>query len=180
MACLPRHSLQHNGNTTQRESLPGNNHTTTIHPTPMPSPDQLKMRLVSIGKPEIVVPAPKEMPIDPDTLKIQYSVNVIVNRPESLVQVLVSMAYMAGRTTVFNGRLLSSFEVVNLASYVLVNEEDESFQVESDFLPTLINVAFGTTRGYFAAETKGTALEPYPFPIFALEDIQKRTSYQLI
>lgn len=146
----------------------------------MPSPEQLKIRLASIGKPEIVVSAPKEMTIDPDTLKIQYSVNVIVNRPESQVQILVGMAYVAGQTEVFNGRLMSSFDIVNLASYVLVNEEDESFQIESDFLPTLINVAFGTTRGYFAAETKGTALEPYPFPVFSLEDIQKRTCYQLV
>ena len=146
----------------------------------MPSSEQLKIRLVSIDKPEIIVPAPKEMAIDPDTLKIQYSVNVVVNRPESQVQVLVGMAYMASLTEVFNGHLASSFEVVNLASYVLVNEEDESFQIESDFIPTLINVAFGTARGYFAAETKGTALEPYPFPIFSLEDIQRRTSYQLI
>ena len=80
----------------------------------MPSSEQLKIRLVSIDKPEIIVPAPKEMAIDPDTLKIQYSVNVVVNRPESQVQVLVGMAYMASPTEVFNGHLTSSFEVVSM------------------------------------------------------------------
>ncbi len=144
--------------------------------------DNLKIRLSFVGDPNVESSDFKKMEgdIDPSVLKIQYNVSVVINRPESMVRVVVSMAYMLGQEKLFSGSLTTGYDVVDLASYISVQEEEDKFRIESDFLPMLINIAFSTTRGYFARELTGTVLAPYPFPMISMDNIQKRTSYQLI
>ena len=105
---------------------------------------------------------------------------VKVDRPESRVEVIVSMMYFIGKVKLFSGSLTTGFDVVDLSSYISAEDGEDKFRIESDFLPMLINIAFGTTRGYFAKELGGTALEAYPFPMIPMESILKRTTYQLI
>ena len=150
---------------------------------PMQSPtDNLKIRLASVGNAVIETTAPEQMQkvFSPSDLRIQYAVSVVINRRESLVDVIVSMSYILGQETLFSGHLTTSFDVVDLSSYITTNEGEEEFHVEHDFFPMLINIAFGTTRGYFVKELQGTVLAPYPFPMIGLDSIQKRTSYRLV
>lgn len=150
---------------------------------PMPSPiDNLKIRLASVGNAVIETAAPEQMQkvFSPSDLRIQYAVSVIVNRPESRVDVIVSMSYVLVQEALFSGHLTTSFDVVDLSSYITTKEGEEEFHVEHDFFPMLINIAFGTTRGYFVNELQGTVLAPYPFPMIGLESIQKRTTYRLV
>lgn len=149
----------------------------------MPQPaENLKIRLVSVGSPVVSTPLPAQIEggINPADLKISYKVNVEINRPESKVNVEVSMVYLLGQETIFSGSVTSVFDVVDLASYINISEGEDKFRIESDFLPMLINTAFSTTRGCLARELAGTALAPYPFPLILMENIQKRTSFQLI
>ena len=80
----------------------------------------------------------------------------------------------------FSGGLTTRFEVVNLYEYIISKEGENEFQVENDFIPMLINISFGTTRGYFIRELQDTVLSKYPFPIISFDNILKKTSYQLI
>lgn len=150
---------------------------------PMQQPtDSIKIRLNTVGNAVIDKAAPEHMDnsFSPTELSITYSVSVDVNRPESRVDVIVKMSYLLGSSTVFDGHLTTSFDVVDLASYITAKEGEDEFHIENDFLPMLINIAFGTTRGYFVRELQGTVLAPYPFPMISMESIQKRTAYRLI
>ena len=150
---------------------------------PMPmSADNIRIRLSQVGNPIVSVPAPAQVEggLSSSDLKIQYNVQVKVNRPDSRVDIVVSMAYLSGPQSLFSGSLTTSFDVINLASFITEKEGEDEFRIESDFLPMLISIAFSTTRGYFVRELLGTALEPYPFPMVSMENIQKRTTYQLI
>ncbi len=144
--------------------------------------DNLRIRLSKVGSPVIDTSALRQISggIDASDLKIQYNVLVKVNRPESQVDVIVSMVYLDGQIKLFSGNLTTTFEVLDLASYITVNDGDEEFHIEKDFLPMLIDVAFSTARGYFARELSNSALSPYPFPMISLDIIRKHTSYQLI
>ena len=149
----------------------------------MPSPvDSVKIRLSSVGDPVIEIPAPTKIEgeIPSTDLKIQYKAMAVLNRPESRVDIIVTMVYYIEQTMVFTGSLTTSFEVVDLASFITAKEGEDGFQIESDFLPMLLNIAFSTTRGYMARELSGTALATYPFPMVSLEGIQKRTVYRLV
>lgn len=116
----------------------------------------------------------------PADLNIQYSVLAKINRPESCVDIVVSMTYITGSTKLFSGGLTTRFEVVELSSFIEFTENSSEFQIKCDFLPMLINIAFGTTRGYIAHELKDTLLAPYPFPMIARDNILKNTAYQII
>ena len=144
--------------------------------------DNLKIRLSRIGDPVIDVPAPglKESSFLPSELKISYSAKVKINRPESRVDVIVSLVYLAGKNVLFSGSLTTGFDVVDLSSYITFQEGEDRFHIESDFLPMLVNIAFSTTRGYFTRELVGSVLEPYPFPMISMENILKRTTCQLV
>lgn len=144
--------------------------------------ENMKIRLARVGKTLIETRPPANVAesLSASDLKIQYSVLVTVNRPESCVDVTVSMAYHSGRNELFSGSLTSSFDVVDLDKYIYAQDGDNEFQITNDFLPMLINIAFGTTRGYFIHELQDTILSPYPFPMISIDNIQKRTSYQLI
>lgn len=149
----------------------------------MPTPaDNLKIRLSQVGNPIVSAPAPVRVAggLSSSDLKIQYSVQVKVNRPESCVDIVVCMTYLSGAKPLFSGSLTTTFDVVELASYITAKEGEDEFRIESDFLPMLINIAFSTTRGYFVRELRGSALESYPFPMISMESIRKRTTYQLI
>ena len=151
--------------------------------TTMPqSTDNLKIRLSKVGEPVIDKPAPVQVVggIVASDLKIQYNVLVRINRPESRVDIIVSMVYLAGQNKLFSGSLTTGFDVVDLASYITAKEGEDEFRIESDFLPMLINIAISTTRGYFARELVGSALAPYPFPMISMDTLQKHTTYQLI
>ena len=146
------------------------------------STDNLKIRLSKVGEPVIDIPAPVQIDggLSAAELKIQYNVIARVNRPESRVDITVSMVYLSDQKKLFSGNLTTGFDVVDLASYITAKDGEDEFRIESDFLPMLISIAFSTTRGYFVRELLGTALEPYPFPMFSMESIQKHTTYQLI
>lgn len=151
--------------------------------TTMPqSTDNLRIRLSKVGDPVIDIPAPAQVEggIVASDLKIQYNVLVRINRPESRVDVVVSMVYLSGQNKLFSGSLTTGFDVVDLTSYITAKEGEDEFRIESDFLPMLINIAFSTTRGYFARELVGSALAPYPFPMISMDILQKHTTYQLI
>lgn len=151
--------------------------------TTMPqSTDNLKIRLSQVGEPVIDIPAPvqAEGGIVASELKIQYNVLVRIDRPESRVDIIVSMVYLAGQNKLFSGSLTTGFEVVDLASYITARDGEDEFRIESDFFPMLISIAFSTTRGYFARELVGSALAPYPFPMISMDTLQKHTTYQLI
>lgn len=151
--------------------------------TTMPqSTDNLKIRLSRVGEPVIDIPAPVRVEggVVASDLKIQYNVLVRINRPESRVDIIVSMVYLAGKNKLFSGSLTTGFEVVDLASYITAKDGEDEFRIESDFLPMLISIAFSTTRGYFARELVDSALAPYPFPMISMDILQKHTAYQLI
>ena len=152
--------------------------------TTMPqSTDNLKIRLSKVGEPVIDMHAPVQVVeggIVASDLKIQYNVLVRINRPESRVDIIVSMVYLAGQNKLFSGSLTTGFDVVDLASYITAKEGEDEFRIESDFLPMLISIAFSTTRGFFARELVGSALAPYPFPMIPMDTLQKHTTYQLI
>lgn len=144
--------------------------------------ENMKIRLASIGRMAVKTKPPVGMDngLSADDLKIQYAVSVIVNRPESCVDITVSMAYSLEMMDAFSGSLTSRFDVIDLERYIVATEGSNEFQIQNDFLPMLINIAFGTTRGYLARELQDTVLSPYPFPMISMDNIQKRTSYRLI
>lgn len=146
------------------------------------SPYNLKIRLSKVGEPVIDIPAPVQIDggISAAELRIQYNLIARVNRPESRVDITVSMVYLSDQKKLFSGNLTTGFDVVDLASYITAKDGEDEFRIESDFLPMLISIAFSTTRGYFVRELLGTALGPYPFPMISMENIQKHTTYQLI
>lgn len=149
----------------------------------MPSPaDSVRIRLSFVGNPIIEIPAPAKIEgeIHSSDLKILYKAVAVLNRPESKVDIIVTMVYFIEQTMVFTGSLTTSFEVVDLASFISAKEGEDGFQIESDFLPVLLNTAFSTTRGYMARELSTSALAAYPFPMVSLEGIQKRTVYRLV
>lgn len=145
------------------------------------STDNLKIRLSQVGEPFIDIPAPVQVDggIAPSDLKIQFNVLVKINRPESQVDVVVSMIYLSGQKKLFSGSLTTSFDVVDLASYITAKDGEDEFRIESDFLPMLISIAFSTTRGYFVRELSDSVLSPYPFPMISMDTLQKHTTYQL-
>ena len=144
--------------------------------------DSVRIRLSFVGEPVIEIPAPAkiEEEIPSSDLKIQFKVMEVLNRPESKVDIIVTMVYYIEQTMVFTGSLITSFEVVNLESFITAKEGEDGFQIECDFLPMLLSIAFSTTRGYMARELSGSALAAYPFPMVSMESIMKRTTYRLI
>jgi len=144
--------------------------------------DNLKIRLTSVGNPVIHTPVPQNYKADISSadLKILYKVSVVVNRPLSLVDVEVTMSYQMGQKTIFSGSLTTTFDVLDLASYITAKDGEDTFRIESDFFPMLLGIAFSTTRGYFVRELQGTALGQYPFPMISIDSIKKRTSYRLV
>lgn len=141
-----------------------------------------KFRLISITGENISksTPANVDVEICVDMLKVRYGVVVTIDRPESQVRVEVCLTYLQGGDTVFSGRVSSIFEVQSLDSLISEKDDGREFRVEQNFLPMLVNVAFGTARGYFAARNIGTSLENYPFPVMDMDNVMKHVEYLLI
>lgn len=146
------------------------------------SNENIKMRLASIGNLTITTPLQTEIDTNQlnTDLRIQFGVQVQLVRPESKVIVSVTMSYILNQLTIFSGTITIEYIVLDLASYIKVKDQENSFVLENDFMPMLVGAGFSTARGYFARQLVNTYLEKYPFPIFALSEILKRTTYQLV
>jgi hypothetical protein len=143
--------------------------------------DPPMFRIQSIGNPVMTFPCPISLDfIQPEDLKVSDKVHVTVNPAASCIDFKVILSYMLERETVFIGELTNRFEVKDLSSYIDEGESEDEFQIDVDFIPMLLGIAFANTRGYFAAELKNTPLAPFPFPMVALEHVQKRTTYELV
>ena len=140
----------------------------------MPSENTtIKMRLTKIGSCEIEnnLSSISVEHLDKTNLKINYNVFVEINLPLSQVSVKVALSYLDGSSYLFNGKL---------TTFIELDEEKDEFNIKSDFLPSLIALSFSTTRGYFARELIGTALEAYPFPMISSKSLLERVNYQVI
>lgn len=144
--------------------------------------NKIKMRLSKIGDCRIYNNLSSYMgdKISSSNLRINYNMTVQINRSLSTVMINTAIKYYDGETALFFGDLDCFFMVEDLFSYVEVTKGDNSFQVKSDFLPMLEGIAFSTTRGYFARELVGSILEDFPFPMITIDNLLKRTSYQII
>ena len=140
------------------------------------------MRLTKIGSCEIEnnLSSISVEHLDKTNLKINYNVFVEINRPLSQVSVKVALSYLDGSSYLFNGKLTCTFEIEKLSTFIELDEEKDEFNIKSDFLPSLIALSFSTTRGYFARELIGTALEAYPFPMISSKSLLERVNYQVI
>lgn len=149
----------------------------------MPSENTaIKMRLTKIGSCEIEnnLSSISVEHLDKTNLKINYNVFVEINLPLSQVSVKVALSYLDGSSYLFNGKLTCTFEIEKLSTFIELDEEKDEFNIKSDFLPSLIALSFSTTRGYFARELIGTALEAYPFPMISSKSLLERVNYQVI
>ena len=149
----------------------------------MPSENTtIKMRLTKIGSCEIEnnLSSISVEHLDKTNLKINYNVFVEINLPLSQVSVKVALSYLDGSSYLFNGKLTCTFEIEKLSTFIELDEEKDEFNIKSDFLPSLIARSFSTTRGYFARELIGTALEAYPFPMISSKSLLERVNYQVI
>ncbi|MDY3759344.1 MAG: hypothetical protein SOZ72_08205 [Treponema sp.] len=140
------------------------------------------MRLTKIGSCEIEnnLSSISVEHLDKTNLKINYNVFVEINLPLSQVSVKVALSYLDGSSYLFNGKLTCTFEIEKLSTFIELDEEKDEFNIKSDFLPSLIALSFSTTRGYFARELIGTALEAYPFPMISSKSLLERVNYQVI
>lgn len=141
-----------------------------------------RIRLASIVGENIYKSAPlnSQIEIHVEKLKVRYDVLVTIDRPQSQVRIKIGLMYSSDGNLVFSGEVASVFDVVELDSFISEKGDDGEFRVEQDFFPMLVNIAFGTTRGYFAARNVGTVLEDYPFPMMDMENVMKHVEYQLI
>ena len=149
----------------------------------MPSENTtIKMRLTKIGSCEIEnnLSSISVEHLDKTNLKINYNVFVEINLPLSQVSVKVALSYLDGSSYLFNGKLTCTFEIEKLSTFIEFDEKKDEFNIKSDFLPSLIALSFSTTRGYFARELIGTALEAYPFPMISSKSLLARDNYQVI
>lgn len=148
----------------------------------MPPENKIKMRLSKIGDARIYnnLSSYSKDTIQSSTLRINYNLKVQINRALSTVMINTAIEYYDGENALFFGNLDCYFTVEDLSSFVEIGKEDSNFQITSDFLPMLEGIAFSTTRGYFARELVGSILEDYPFPMISVDNLLKRTTYQII
>lgn len=141
-----------------------------------------RIRLASIVGENIYKSAPlnSQIEIHVEKLKVRYDVLVTIDRPQSQVRIKIVLMYSSDGDLVFSGEVSSVFDVVELDSFISEKGDNGKFRVEQDFFPMLVNIAFGTARGYFAARNVGTVLEGYPFPMMNMENVMKHVEYQLI
>ena len=112
----------------------------------MPAVD-LKFRLIYVGDSFIESNfSALSDSISAEDLSIQYNTQVVIDRRQSQVNVIVTMVYYCAKKIAFSGRLTTKFEVLNLSSYINTKEGTNEFGISNNFLPMLVSIGFSTAR----------------------------------
>lgn len=100
--------------------------------------------------------------LDIEELRLSFSITYKVDKFENHVVELTSEIV---------------FEIKDLAK-VASSEKDGQYQINDDFLVTLVGISIGTTRGMLAANTKGSPLAKFPLPILNPKELLEQMNKQ--
>lgn len=72
------------------------------------------------------------------------------------------------------------FKVEPFDSLINIDTENRSITFSADFIPSLLNVAYGALRGVFAEKTKDTVISSYPIQMSSIEELVKMNRYKVL
>ncbi|MDF9829333.1 hypothetical protein [Parabacteroides sp. PF5-6] len=113
--------------------------------------------------------------------KILVKWNFSYNLEEDLFNIDLSVGYEEFDTQalILEAENRFVFHVKDLRSLVKIQNEN-SFSLEVDFLPTLINIAIGTMRGIIYSRTGSSSLSEFPLPMMSMNELINNAQSQVI
>lgn len=111
--------------------------------------------------------------IDRDKLNVKMGFKFHPNINEESLSISVRVYYnydIEGETRkIMSIEIVSLFKIVDIDKHIELGET--KFNDKSNIIPSLLNIAFGSTRGYLAAKVAGTILAKYPLPLMDADSI---------
>lgn len=110
--------------------------------------------------------------LDEDNLpyKIEVKYNISYDLPKDIFYINVSICYKDEDNLILEAENRFTFKIKNLGSLIKV-QDDDTFSLKVDFLPTLINVAVGTMRGVIFSKTNSSPLSDFPLPMISMSEL---------
>ncbi|MCI2082959.1 MAG: hypothetical protein LKK08_05710 [Bacteroidales bacterium] len=128
------------------------------------SNNNIEMRLLSVNEEKFMMAANKcDGTTAPEDLQLEFSNRVSPNTETNIIDISFGVRYVLKEEPILESVYRFSFEVKNLSSFVVKN--DDGNMTINDIMPHLLNVAVGTMRGILVVKTAGTNLSKYPLPI---------------
>lgn len=110
---------------------------------------------------------------DANKLKIIINLDFSFNIEQNSFQVILPIAY----TYNYNGTDVSLIELVFASDFVIsdikqvMDVNDNSFNIQHEFLYTLVNLAYTSARGVLYEKTRGSALNQFLLPLIDVNSI---------
>ena len=65
-------------------------------------------------------------------------------------------------------------------SLIHIDEDSKRINFSSSFIPTFLNMTYGTLRGVLFEKVKGTSLSSYPLPPISMQELEKMNHFRVI
>ena len=110
--------------------------------------------------------------LSPEKLQVAHSVNIIVAKDkDNQIVVEIGLKYGDGKKDYSEIKLGFKYQISNLLSVMVINQETKQVSFDESLLYTLLPASFSAARGYYAAKLGDSPLSAFPFPILRSETI---------
>lgn len=65
-------------------------------------------------------------------------------------------------------------------SIIHIDEDSKRINFSSSFIPTFLNMTYGTLRGVLFEKVKGTYLSSYPLPPISMQELERLNHFRVI
>ena len=142
---------------------------------------QINVSIEAINELRFLMAEPNLLPSGDITGQLQFNqlLETEIDKTHHKVIVNAGAKYALPEQTLCELVINVVFSLEPFDSIIKIDPDQRTISFAAEFIPTLLNVAYGTLRGILAAKTKDTPLAAYPLQMVQMEELTKMNRFRV-
>lgn len=114
-----------------------------------------------------------------DRLKVNHLIDTEIDTNSHKLTVDAGVKYFFVEQTLCELIISIVFLLEPFDSLIKIDSDQRTISFSAEFIPTLLNAAYGTLRGVLSEKTKGTPLAAFPLQMAQIDELTKMNRFRV-
>ena len=115
-----------------------------------------------------------------DELRVYHLMETELHPQEETLYVRSGIRYSDEEDVLCECVIGIQFGLEDFNSIIHIDEDSKRINFSSSFIPTFLNMTYGTLRGVLFEKVKDTYLSSYPLPPISMQELEKLNHFRII
>lgn len=113
-------------------------------------------------------------------LRVYHLMETEIHPQEEMIYVRSGIRYSNEEDVLCECVIGIQFGLEDFNSIIHIDEDSKRINFSSSFIPTFLNMTYGTLRGVLFEKVKDTYLSAYPLPPISMQELEKLNHFRII